>query len=254
MVNVFFNGEKAVLTAMVQGKTPERVKELMDRCREEGAEAFGMQFERLLPEYRNECVYRELFSYAGDLPVYYTNYRHTLNEGKSDEELAEELVLFAKCGGMLADVMGDYFHRTEGEMTDDAEAIKKQTELIERLHSNGAKVLMSSHVLKFTPAEQVLEIALEHQRRGADISKIVTYANNTAEEMENLRIVTLLREKLDIPFLFLAGGECRILRRIGGELGCCTYLCVHEYDELATQTQPLLKTVKAIRDNFGTRS
>lgn len=251
MVNLFFNGEKAVLTAMVQGKTPERIKELMDRCREEGAEAFGMQFERLLTEYRNEQVYRELFEYAGDLPVYYTNYRHSSNEGKSDEELAEELVLLAKCGGQLADVMGDYFHRTEGEMTDDAEAVKKQTELIERLHANGAKVLMSSHVLKFTPAEQVLEIALEHKRRGADISKIVTYANNTAEEMENLRIVTLLKEKLDIPFLFLAGGECRILRRIGGELGCCTYLCVHEYDELATQTQPLLKTLKAIRDNFG---
>ena len=54
-----------------------------------------------------------------------------------------------------------------------------------------------------------------------------------------------LKEKLDIPFLFLAGGECHILRRIGGELGCCTYLCVHEYDELATPVQPLLKNVKA---------
>ena len=61
MVNEIFCGERAVLTAMVQAKTPERIKELMDRCHEEGAEAYGMQFEQLLPEYRNEKVYRELF-------------------------------------------------------------------------------------------------------------------------------------------------------------------------------------------------
>ena len=247
MVKDIFSGETPVLTAMVQAKTPERIKELMDRCREEGAEAFGMQFEQLLTEYRNEEVYRELFAYAGDLPVYFTNYRHTSNEGKTDEELASELIVFAECGGEYADVMGDYFHRTEGEYTVDPEAVEKQKQLIATLHKKGAKVIMSSHVMKFTTAEQVLEIARGHAERGADISKIVTFAANTAEEMENLRIVTLLKEKLDIPFLFLAGGECRILRRIGGRLGCCTYLCVHEYDELATPTQPLLKDMISVR-------
>ena len=247
MVKEIFCGERAVLTAMVQAKTPERIKELMDRCREDGAEAFGMQFEQLLPEYRNEKVYRDLFDYAGEIPVYFTNYRHTSNEGKTDEELAVELIDFAACGGAYADVMGDYFDRTEGEYTVDPEAVEKQKRLIEHLHEKGAKVIMSSHVMKFTSAERVLEIAHGHAERGADISKIVTFANNRAEEMENLRIVTLLKEKLDIPFLFLAGGECSILRRIGGKLGCCTYLCVHEYDEFATPTQPLLKDVKLIR-------
>ena len=248
MVNDIFRGERAVLTAMVQAKTPERTKELMDKCREEGAEAFGMQFEQLLPEYRNEKVYRDLFAYAGELPVYFTNYRHTSNAGKTDDELAAELIGFAECGGAYADVMGDYFDRTEGEYTVSSEAVEKQKRLIEEIHSKGARVIMSSHVMKFTSAERVLEIAKGHAERGADISKIVTYANNRAEEMENLRIVTLLKEKLDIPFLFLAEGECSILRRIGGKLGCCTYLCVYEYDELATPTQPLLRDVKLIRE------
>ena len=58
----------------------------------------------------------------------------------------------------------------------------------------------------------------------------------------------MLKEKLDIPFLFLSGGECKILRRIGGELGCCMYLCVYEHDALATLQQPLLSDVKLIRD------
>ena len=109
---------------------------------------------------------------------------------------------------------------------------------------------MSSHVLKFTPAERVLEIALEHQKRGVDICKIVTGAENMAQQIENLRIITLLKEHLKIPFLFLSGGECHITRRIGGALGCCMYLCVHEHDALATPSQPLLRELKLIRDNL----
>jgi 3-dehydroquinate dehydratase len=144
--------------------------------------------------------------------------------------------------------MGDYFDACEGELTMNEEAIKKQMTLIDELHKRGAEVLMSSHVLKFTPAERVLEIALEHQRRGADICKIVTRADTMAQQIENLRIIDLLRQNLKIPFLFLCGGECRILRRIGGNIGNCMTLCVHEYDELATKSQPLLSDMKKLRD------
>ena len=90
----------------------------------------------------------------------------------------------------------------------DPAAIEKQKKLIETIHEKGAKVLMSSHVFTFTPAERVLEIALEHQRRGADICKIVTGADTMEEQIENLRIIRLLKHVLTIPFLFLCGGVC----------------------------------------------
>jgi 3-dehydroquinate dehydratase len=234
---------------MVQADNPDRIKELIDLARPEGAEAFGMQFCKMKEEYRNKKTYRELFEYASPLPVYVTNYRnHLSNAGKSDDVLAAELVELAECGATLCDVMGDYFDLCEGELTMDEEAVKKQMKLIDELHKRGAEVLMSSHVLKFTPAERVLEIALEHQRRGADICKIVTGAENTDQQIENLRIINLLKENLKIPFLFLSGGECHIMRRIGGLLGCCMYLCVREYDEYATKAQPLLHDIKIIRD------
>ena len=239
-----------MLVSMLQAYTPERVLELMEHSRAEGADAFGMQFCRMKKEYRARETYKRLFAAAGDRPVYVTNYRQGENSLKSDEQLARELCELAECGATLCDVMGDYFERTEGEMTYSASAVEKQMALIDEIHSAGAEVVMSSHVLKYTPAEQVLAIALEHQRRGADICKIVTGASNMEEQIENLRIVTLLKRELDIPFLFLSGGESRILRRIGGELGCCMYLCVHEHDELATAAQPLITEVKAIRDNM----
>jgi 3-dehydroquinate dehydratase type I len=200
-------------------------------------------------EYRNKKTYRELFEYASPLPVYVTNYRnHLSNAGKSDDVLAAELVELAECGATLCDVMGDYFDHCEGELTMNEEAVKKQMKLIDELHKRGAEVLMSSHVLKFTPAERVLEIALEHQRRGADICKIVTSADNMAQQIENLRIINLLKENQKIPFLFLSGGECHIMRRIGATLGSCMSLCVHEYDELATKSQPLLSDMRNIRE------
>ncbi len=244
----FLTYERPLLTSMVQADNPKRIKELIDASIPDGAEAIGMQFCKLREEYRNEVTYKELFAYS-DLPVYVTNYRdHISNVGKSDDTLAAELLSFARCGATLCDVMGDIFDASEDELTMNEEAVEKQIKLINELHAAGAEVLMSSHVRKFIPAERVLEIALEHQRRGADICKIVTGAENMEQQIENLRIANMLKENLKIPFLYLSGGECRILRRIGGALGCCMYLCVHEYDEYATKSQPLLHDVKAIRD------
>ena len=247
----FLNSDHPLLTTMVQAHTPDRIKELIDLSIPEGAEAFGMQFCRLDSDYRNRAVYEELFDYADDKPVYATNYRSGGNKEKNDDQLAKELLELADCGATLCDVMGDLFDRQADEMARDARAITRQMKLIDDLHARGAEVLMSSHVLKFTPAERVLEIALEQERRGADICKIVTRADNMSEQIENIKMIDMLRQNLKIPFLYLAGGECHLMRRIGGEIGCCMYLCVHEYDELATKSQPLLRDMKTIREIFN---
>ena len=250
MKPTFLKADKAILTVMVQAEHPDRIKELMAKSMPEGAEAFGMQFEKLPKEYRNPEVYKDLFSCAKGKPVYVTNYLKWKNEGKTYDDLASELIEIAECGATLCDVMGDFYDKQEDELAVDKTAIEKQMKLIDDLHSRGAEVLMSSHILKYTPAERVLEVALEHQRRGADVSKIVTRAETMEEQLENLKIINMLKEKLDIPFLFLASGECNLMRKIGGELGCAMYLVVYEKDEFVTYGQPLLKNVKAIRDNI----
>ena len=239
----FLTYEKPLITCMVQAETPERIKELITLS--DGAEAFGMQFCRLAPEYRKKEVYRELFEYA-KAPIYVTNYRYGYNEGKNDEELAEGILTLAECGATLCDVMGDIFDKQADELARDTSAIDKQMKLIDELHARGAEVLMSSHVFQFTPAERVLEIALEHKRRGADICKIVTGADTMEEQIENLRIIDMLKQRLDIPFLFLSVGESHILRRIGSSLGNCMTLCVYEHDALATKAQPLLRDIKLL--------
>jgi len=247
----FVNQEKPLLTVMLQCETPEVAIGRIEKALAVGGEAFGLQVESLLPEYQNPETFMRIFSAMEGRPVYATNYRSSHNAGKSDEELAEGLLALADCGATLCDVIGDLFApKHPDELTDNEEAIAKQMKLIDKLHARGAEVIMSSHVRRYIPAERVLEIALEQQRRGADVVKIVTWSNDMEEQLENLRINWLLKKHLKVPYLYLTGGECALHRRIGGNLGCCMYLCVYEHDEHSTPMQPLLTKMKLIRDNM----
>lgn len=250
MKPTFLTYEKPILTVILQCTNPDTAIGRIRKALDAGAEAFGLQVESLERIYQNPETIRKIFAEMQGKPIYVTNYRKKANQGKSDEELAQGLMMLADCGATLCDVMGDMFCLHPEELTDDAQAIERQMALIEQLHSRGAEVLMSSHVLKYTPAERVLEIAHEQKRRGADVIKIVTGAENMEQQIENLRITHLLKENLDAPYLFLSGGECKLHRRIGPNLGCCMYLCVYEHDEYSTKSQPLLHKVKCIRDNM----
>jgi len=251
MKSAYLTSEKPVLTVMLQYETPEEVLSVMENSIKEGAEAFGLQVESLKPEYHTMEVYKKLINAAQGLPVYATYYRSGHNEGKTDDRLAEGIVELAKAGATLCDVIGDIYCKHPEELTDNEEAIQKQIALIDELHALGAEVLISSHLYKYAPAERVMEIAFEQKRRGADVIKIVTKGDTMAEQMENLRINTLLKEQLGAKFLYLSGGECcSIHRRLSGILGSCTYLCVYKYHPRATMAQPLLKIAKSVRDEM----
>ncbi len=246
-----FLSDNPLLTVMIQCETPETAISIIRNANCLGADAYGLQVESLKKEYHTPEVYKRLFDEMQGRPCYVTNYRYYSNDGLTDDELAEGLITLAKSGATLCDVMGDYFCRHPEELTDDEDAIKKQMELIDKLHLLGAEVIMSSHICKFTPAERVLEVAFEQKRRGADIIKIVTGAETMEEQIENLRITDLLKRELGAPFLFLSGGECSIHRRLGGKLGNCMTLCVYEHNHRSALMQPLLSVMKDVRDNLG---
>ena len=248
MKPTFLNHKNPLLTVMLQCRTPEVAIGKIRNANCLGADAYGLQVECLNPEYHTPEVYAQIFAQAKGRPIYVTNYRCANNKGLTDDELAEGLLELADCGATLIDVMGDMFCKHPQELTDNEEAIKKQMELIDILHSKGAEVIMSSHIMKFTSAERVLEMALEQKRRGADIIKIVAFADTMEQQTENLRITDLLKRELGAPFLFLSSGECTVHRRLGIKFGCCMALCVYEHDALSTPAQPLLSTMKTIRD------
>ncbi len=246
----FLKSDKPMFTVMLQCETPETAIGKIRNANCLGADAYGLQVESLKPEHQNPDTYKRIFAEGKGRPFYATNYRMANNDEKSDEELAKGLIVLAQSGATLIDVIGDMFCKHQEELTNDKKAIEKQMRLIDKLHNMGAEVLMSSHILKFTSAERVLEVAFEQKRRGADIIKIVTAAETMEQQIENLRITNLLKCELGAPFLFLSAGKCSLHRRLGINLGCCMALCVNEHDALSTDAQPLLSTMKILRDNI----
>ena len=239
------------ITEMVQVPTAKQAELKIRNAIADGATAIGFQMSALEKQYRTKETLTSLFSAAEDKPIYFTNYRSGFNEGTSDEELVEGLFFGLECGATLVDVMGDTFDPSPEELTTDEKAIAKQMEFIDEVHKRGGEVLMSSHIREFRSPERVLEVALEQQRRGTDIVKIVTGAETQEEELKNLEICNLLKKELKVPFLFLSGGKYSYLHRtIGPALGACMWLCFREYDDTTYAGPPLLSNVLKIKQGL----
>ncbi len=251
MKPTFLNQTRPLITSMIGRFTPDETRFTIKNSIYAGADAIGIQLCAIKKEFHTEEHFKNMFAAAGGRPVYITNYRYLENEGLSDDECMDGILLGLRCGATLADIMGDTFDKTEGELTKNPEAIRRQMELIDKIHDMGKEVLMSTHTNQFMTAEQVLEIALAQQERGVDIVKIVGGANSVEEEMENLRITTILKKELKVPFFFLSNGtHTKIHRMIGPQLGCIGYLCVYDHTKTSVVTQPTVAAAKAVRDNL----
>lgn len=251
MKKSFLHTKTPFITEMIQVATAKQAEFKIRNAIAEGATAIGFQMNYLEKEYRTKGTLSSIFAVAENKPIYFTNYRGEMNQGMTDDEIMEGLLFGLQCGATLVDVMGDTFCPSPEELTTDEKAIAKQMKFIEKVHNQGGEVLMSSHINQFRNAERVLGIALEQQRRGADIVKIVTGANTQEEELKNLEICNLLHKELKVPFLFLSGGEYSYLHRtIGPALGVCMWLCFREYDETTYAGPPLLSNVLKIKQGF----
>lgn len=244
MAQFLREGRPTLVGMLRSGNVEELLKEIA-LFLEEGIDAFGFQIEILIPEERTEENFRRLFGAMHGKPVYVTNYARMNAVPHTDEELMEELLMAAKCGANLIDVRGDLYDRQPEEFTKNEEAVKKQKEIIARLKALGTEVLMSSHVLRYIPAEKVMEIAMAQQERGADVAKIVTEANSEKELLDNLKTTIILKETLSIPGLFLCNGtHCRMHRMIGPLMAQGMFLVVE--NSYTGQNQPTAAEAKRI--------
>lgn len=261
MKKTFLNRENPMLVAMIQKQTAQECIAEAINAVYDGADALGLQLECLSDAEKSDEQQKRIFDAMGEKPCYFTNYRYGTNTGKSDEVLADETVHAVELGGKLADIPGDLFDSSAEvgdkkeacrfrECTGDKAAIEKQKALIGRIHAVGGETLMSAHVMRFLPAEDILNIALDFESRGADVVKIVSGASSTEEEIENLRITALLKKELKTPFLFLSGGtHYRRHRLFGPMFGCGYWLCVDRHYPGSTASQPLLSEVKAVLEH-----
>lgn len=236
----FLNNKLPVLTAMLKCRAVERIIPEIERVREEGACAVGLQSEVLEDSSKSPRAIRQIFSAIGDLPIYYTHYvRGNTTPGVSWDTAMEQLLFGASLGAALIDVPGDAYLSSDMELATDRLAVERQKSFITEVKNMGCEVLMSSHVLKFADKKTVLSIAEEHFSRGADISKIVTEANSERELRENFEISFELSERYGNKTLFLCNGtHARRHRLFAPTLGSAMYLAAENAN--TGQMQPTL--------------
>ena len=240
MKESFLKKDRPTIVGMLRAKTTKELLREIDLILTQGVDAFGLQIERMPPEEKTAENYKKIFSAMQGKPAYVTNYARNNTLSLSDEELTDELLLAVKCGAKLIDIRCDLFDRQADEYSTDKKAIEKQIEVIKKIKSMGAEVLMSAHVLKYIPCEKVLEIALSQQERGVDIVKIVTEANSEAELMDNFKTSIVLEEQLRVPVLFLCNGtHCKKHRIMGPLLNNGPFLVVENSNE--GQSQPTIQ-------------
>ena len=251
-MSIFTTADKPVITVMVNARTEQRAIDLIRMSMDQGADAFGIQMDRMLRSERTKDTVKHLVDACEGKPLYLTNYAGDQNKGLSYEQLAQELIEAADDGAALIDIPADFYRSMPHQVAYQEDVVDRQIELIRQIHQHGAEVLMSSHTYCFLNTQEVMKIAEAHRYRGADISKIVIWANSEEELYMNMATELELRRSFRMRHLFLSANTmARPHRVIGPLMGSCMYLTIYEKDDVAAQCQPLLRDAFQILNAAG---
>ncbi len=210
MKNSFVNfNNRSKIISMIAVKTIKDTIVSMKKSIKQGCEGFCLTTESLKKEERTKENFLKLYKAAKGLPIYATCYQmnNISNPPETDEELIETLKIYAKNGAKLIDVPQDFYDMQPDQVSWDKTAIEKQKSLIKEFKDMGVEVIMSCHVFHFIPKNEILKIAKSQVERGADIVKIVAYADNEVELDEMYETLFELKKQIKIPVLFLLNGN-----------------------------------------------
>lgn len=238
-----------IFVLMLRSNTPEDLIKEIKSGLKSGAEGFCLSMQEMAKEYRTEEYLKPIIDAMGGRLCYITNYRRSSinTEVQSDEESAKEMLTAISCGADIIDVMGDMFLPSPDEITYDEAAVEKQKKYIAKIHEMGAAALMSSHVLKYLPPDEVLKIAKAQASRGVDIVKIVVMSDTEEQLYSNFEINAMLTREIEQPVLFLSGGECRHKHRIFGPFLSKPNLFLVGNNVEQDSLQPRIKDAKKAR-------
>ncbi|MDD5604225.1 MAG: type I 3-dehydroquinate dehydratase [Eubacteriales bacterium] len=217
----------------------------------DGADAFALHLDHLDPKHINEEDLKRIMNYCCDKPVLSINYRKPNKNSLSDEDLVETHFTALKAGATMCDIMGDMYEPSPMQLAKSPVAIDKQKKLIDRIHSVGGEVLMSSHTWVMMSPEETVEHAKALESRGVDMIKIAMRADTENELLEVIRTTSMMKRELKIPFLHICMGQYGKLHRvIAPFFGSALVLCVQQYTRAGHKEQPLLGATKRALDNI----
>lgn len=266
--NSFVNQlRRPFVVGVLRGETPGADIATILNSEADGADAFDLHIHWLPEKDRGESTLSRIFHSTAkpSLALFYREQTPYNTPAASEETRIEVLLRALECGAAGVDIQADYFDpdsksslkdsdlpfakKAPAEITLDPEAVKKQTGLIEKIHSMGKEVLLSAHVLTELSTEEGVALALEMEKRGPDIVKIVSTCGEDDYDhaIEMLATINELKKRLHTPFVYLGTGRAARLTRItGAMIGNCLVFANQKYEPNSTPSQPLIRSAVTI--------
>ncbi|MDD3334336.1 MAG: type I 3-dehydroquinate dehydratase [Eubacteriales bacterium] len=246
----FLHHEKPLLAAMIESVGLRECLSDMRIAEHDGADALAVDLAMLDPACRQPKEMAQIIRATG-LPLLFYTYRNYTLANADDDERAVLQLRAAELGAACCDVMGDLFDPNERQLTCDPAAVDKQKRLIVGLHEAGAEVIMSSHLKTPMSTASVLEQMQRMAERGADIAKLIAYADTPEQFAAAVDTTRILKEKLPIPFIHLCSGRFGPLHRYNAVLlGSLLTFSVPRYTERVLGVQPLTCDARRIMDDL----
>jgi len=238
----------------------------------DGTDAYQMHLMMLERQFLNEKDLRPIFKITIK-PILVSHYRWDYQKHiDMDEEKRIRLLIDCfRCGADGIDLEADAFDPVPGptewsdearkysldptskprEFTTNSEAIKRQKEIIEEIHSLGGEVLMSAHTRVRLPVEQCVSMAKEIEDRGADIVKVVRVDTSFEDVLDTMRATLEIKKVLKVPFIMGSHGQhSKIGRVVCPMLGSMLAWCTQPISPGGYPLQPPIRVQKAAWENI----
>ncbi len=258
----FAHHEGPLFLSVICERTPKAAIAVIKNSLVAGADGFDLHIPTLDPKYRNADCIREIVA-STDRPILALHYNRDYDGkplGESDEKRMEQLLAAVEAGASAVDMQGYTFDpdmataldgakqafakKSPREVTVRPETVEKQCAFIEKVHSLGAEVVLSTHTGIMMTAEETVELALMLEKRGADVVKIIGTAGSEDDIPECLRTVLALKKALKVKFAFHLGGAAGIPTRImAPALGSYMLFCFEHYTQSSNFEQCHLASV-----------
>lgn len=242
-------------------------------CEMHGADGVDLHLSCLDDEFKNVESLRQIIQNT-KVPMLGLNYSQTYDNQPIDEDDDARISLLLKAvdAGIAAiDIQGytydmdskkefnqkyadapySFVKCNPKEVVLDPKVIDFQCELFERVHGEGAEVLLSTHTGTAMTCEQVVDLALFLEKRNPDVIKIVSIANNEDDLIESIKTALVLKREVKTNVHYHAAGAAGKLSRILNPILSGYLIFANDtYHEGSNFEQLDLRASRAVVDNL----
>jgi 3-dehydroquinate dehydratase len=230
-----------------------------------------MNLMRIDKKYLNEKDMKAVFaSTAKPILVCYYRWNYERHLDIQEEERIQILVDAVRWGASGIDLEADAFDPSPGplEWTEEsrryslnrrsrprdwtmkAGAVRKQKELIRKIHKLNGEVLLSAHTRIHLSAERAVSMGQEMESRGPDFIKLVSVDCSYEDLLDTMKATIDLKKGVKVPYIMMSHGDhSKIGRVVCPMLGSMLAFCTQPHSPGGFPLQPPIRSMKEAFEN-----